>query len=215
MKTYYEILGVEKEADKAALKSAYRRLIKQFHPDANPDGGKIFEEISRAYSVLANPERRAEYDNKLRSASKSVPNGGAGLFKFRFREFREWLFSLAFVKSLFLRKRVATQTPKTPQVDPAILALDTSELLKRVVYSNNVHVQTMAVRALLAKDPKGTANDLIRILYSNVGEDVKVAIAEGVGALKTACVQKALSEVYEMERSLKVKKAIRAAMQGA
>lgn len=211
MKTYYEILGVVENADKPTVKAAYRRLIKQFHPDVNPQGGKIFEDISRAYSILSDPEKRREYDLKLQSGSKA--SGVAP--KFRFREFREWLFSLSFVKTLFLRKRVASANPapKPLEVDPAVLALDTTDLLRRVVYSNNVHVQKMAVRAIVAKDRKGMANDLLRILYSNVGEEVKLEIVQGVADLKTPLVQKVLSEVYEMERNLRVKKAIRGVVQ--
>lgn len=62
---YYEVLGVGKEAGEADVKSAYRKLARQHHPDANPgDPGaeERFKEINEAYSVLSDPEKRARYD---------------------------------------------------------------------------------------------------------------------------------------------------------
>jgi molecular chaperone DnaJ len=62
---YYEVLGVAREADEQQLKSAYRKLAHQFHPDKNP-GDKAaeerFKELSEAYAVLSDPEKRARYD---------------------------------------------------------------------------------------------------------------------------------------------------------
>ncbi len=57
----YRVLGVERNADDAAIKKAYRRLAQQSHPDRNPDDQRAeerFKEISQAYAVLSDPERR-------------------------------------------------------------------------------------------------------------------------------------------------------------
>ena len=62
---YYEVLGVDKGADEATIKKAYRTLAKKNHPDANPnDPGaeERFKEINEAYQVLSNPQKRAQYD---------------------------------------------------------------------------------------------------------------------------------------------------------
>ena len=62
---YYEVLGVEKNADDAAIKRAYRQLAKKNHPDVNPgdkDAEERFKEINEAYQVLSNPQKRAQYD---------------------------------------------------------------------------------------------------------------------------------------------------------
>jgi molecular chaperone DnaJ len=64
-KDYYQILGVSEDASAAAVKKAYRKLAKRYHPDANPDdpgAGERFKEVSGAYSVLSDPERRKQYD---------------------------------------------------------------------------------------------------------------------------------------------------------
>ena len=58
---YYEVLGVDKNADDSAIKRAYRKLAKQYHPDSNPgdeSAAAKFREASEAYAVLSDPEKR-------------------------------------------------------------------------------------------------------------------------------------------------------------
>lgn len=62
---YYELLGVRHDASAEEIKRAYRRLARQYHPDArpdDPDAESRFKEITRAYEVLSDPERRRRYD---------------------------------------------------------------------------------------------------------------------------------------------------------
>lgn len=64
-KDYYRTLGVDKNASEKDIKKAFRRLAKQYHPDANPNDPKAeakFKEVNEAYEVLSNPEKRKLYD---------------------------------------------------------------------------------------------------------------------------------------------------------
>lgn len=74
---YYEVLGVDRHADNAALKKAYRKLAKKYHPDNNPgdaEAEKKFKEVNEAYSVLSDEQKRTQYDRFGHDAF----NGGAG-----------------------------------------------------------------------------------------------------------------------------------------
>ena len=75
---YYEILGVDHSAGEAELKKAYRQLAMQFHPDKNPGDKKAeerFKELSEAYAVLSDPDKRAHYD-RFGSAPGVAAGGG-------------------------------------------------------------------------------------------------------------------------------------------
>ncbi len=80
---YYEVLGVPKDADDAALKKAYRVLAKKYHPDANPGNAEAeqkFKEASEAYAVLSDPEKRRQYDQFGHAAFDGGAGGGYGGF---------------------------------------------------------------------------------------------------------------------------------------
>ena len=78
---YYEVLGVGKDADAGALKRAYYKLAKQYHPDTNP-GDKVaeekFKEANEAYEVLSDPDKRAKYDQFGHAAFDPSMGGGSG-----------------------------------------------------------------------------------------------------------------------------------------
>ena len=61
-KDYYEILGVRKDADDASIKKAYRRLAKKYHPDTSSGDKEAFAEVSEAYAILSDKEKRKLYD---------------------------------------------------------------------------------------------------------------------------------------------------------
>src|ERR1700680_332877 len=77
---FYEVLGVTRSASDEDLKKAYRRLAKQYHPDANKEQGAEarFIEINEAYETLSDPQKRAIYDRYGHAGLNG--NGGAGGF---------------------------------------------------------------------------------------------------------------------------------------
>lgn len=80
---YYEVLGVDRNADDAALKKAYRVLAKKYHPDMNPGDAEAeqkFKEASEAYAVLSDPEKRKQYDQFGHAAFEQGGPGGFGGF---------------------------------------------------------------------------------------------------------------------------------------
>ncbi len=84
---YYEVLGVDKGADDATLKSAYRKLAKKYHPDMNPGDKEAeakFKEATEAYSVLGDPEKRRQYDQFGHAAFENGGGGAGGFGGFDF-----------------------------------------------------------------------------------------------------------------------------------
>ena len=84
---YYEVLGVDKNADDAALKKAYRALAKKYHPDMHPgdaEAEKKFKEASEAYAVLSDPDKRRQYDQFGHAAFDGGAGGAGGFGGFDF-----------------------------------------------------------------------------------------------------------------------------------
>ena len=79
---YYEVLGIDKNADDAAIKKAYRTMAKKYHPDMNPgdkEAEERFKEVNEAYGVLSDAEKKAKYDQFGHAAfDPSMGGGGAG-----------------------------------------------------------------------------------------------------------------------------------------
>lgn len=90
---YYEVLGVDRGADEATIKKAYRQLAKKYHPDANPGDKEAeakFKEASEAYAVLSDSEKRRQYDQFGHAAFEGGAGGaGAGGFDFSGMDFSD------------------------------------------------------------------------------------------------------------------------------
>ena len=65
MRDLYSILGIQKDADQASIRKAYKKLARKYHPDLNKEPGadERFKEVNTAYEVLSDEQRRSLYDN--------------------------------------------------------------------------------------------------------------------------------------------------------
>ena len=78
---YYEVLGVAKDADAAAIKRAYRKLAKKYHPDSNPGdktAEQMFKDVNEAYDVLSDPKKKKLYDQFGHAAFDETAGYGQG-----------------------------------------------------------------------------------------------------------------------------------------
>jgi curved DNA-binding protein CbpA len=77
-KDLYKVLGLPRGASQEDIRKAHRKLVRQYHPDANPEDPQAeerFKEVQRAYEVLSNPEKRQEYDKRFHTSSRQRSTG--------------------------------------------------------------------------------------------------------------------------------------------
>lgn len=87
---YYEVLGIDKSADAETIKRAYRQQAKKYHPDLHPGDAaaeKCFKEVNEAYSILSDPEKKAQYDQYGKAAFDQTGGGASGGFQGGFTDF--------------------------------------------------------------------------------------------------------------------------------
>ena len=138
----YKTLGVSTDADKGAVKKAYRRLATKYHPDKPGGDAERFKEIEFAHRILSNAEKRAEYDRE-RGRSTGAPSRSPGVatgdpFDFRgftsiFDEWNEFLSQSTAAKDVEPSEEPGEGDAKTPQTAPEkkARASDGSELIQK------------------------------------------------------------------------------------
>ena len=108
---YYEVLGVDKSADDATLKKAYRKLAKKYHPDVNPGDKEAeakFKEATEAYTILSDPEKRKQYDQFGHAAFE---NGGGGASEVLILTVLIWVISSAIFSAIYLAAAAEADVP--------------------------------------------------------------------------------------------------------
>jgi molecular chaperone DnaJ len=137
---YYKVLGVAADAPEKDVTRAYRQLAKQYHPDANPGSEEKFKEITAAYDVLGDAEKRKEYDEIRRLGPLGgfgSQNGGA--FNFRVGDFADIFGGVFRQPGGGGMRRTRTQAgPRRGSDEEAFLHLSFDEAIAGVVTSVNV-----------------------------------------------------------------------------
>lgn len=144
---YYKVLGVADDAPEKDITRAYRQLAKQYHPDANPGSEDRFKEISAAYDVLGDPDKRKEYDEVRRLAPMTGPYGaGGGNFNFRVGDFADMFGSVFRQPGGGMRRQRpgGMQARRGGDVE-AFLHLDFDDAIAGVVTSVNVTTGAVCV----------------------------------------------------------------------
>ena len=109
---YYEVLGVDKSADDATLKKAYRKLAKKYHPDVNPGDKEAeakFKEATEAYTILSDPEKRKQYDQFGHAAFENGGGGAGG--EVLILTVLIWVISSAIFSAIYLAAAAEADVP--------------------------------------------------------------------------------------------------------
>lgn len=119
---YYEVLGVEKTATDAEIKSAFRKLAKKYHPDVSKEenAAEKFKECQEAYAVLSDPDKRRQYDQFGHSAFNNNGAGFSGFEGFDFGNFSD-IFDDLFGGMGFSSGRTSNRNKNTPRKGADIL----------------------------------------------------------------------------------------------
>lgn len=179
---YYEILGVPRSADEKQIKSAYRKLARQYHPDLNPGDKKAeekFKQLSEAYEVLSDPDKRSRYDQygryyqQARTAPDrpSSPGGGAsggGFEGFDGFDFSRFSSFDEFIDSLMGNLRGGT--PGSRGTTTGVSQMELELTLEEVTKGARKRIRTPANKTVEVNIPSGV-QDNSRMRVTGAGLD--------------------------------------------
>jgi curved DNA-binding protein CbpA len=173
---YYERLGLSRVASQEDIRKAYRKLVREHHPDTNPgdhSAEERFKDIQQAYEVLSNPEQRRGYDQRLRASAARSPGGpraGAGVRT-------GGVTATTTVDLSDLLRRLADRSDRPQESSRHLRDEDVARLIARVLGG---HVSRTSGR--LGKD----VTRLSKLLGENIKMSAKVSVgdarAEGASA---------------------------------
>lgn len=164
---FYELLGLSRRASQDDIRRAYRKLVREHHPDTNPgdpSAEERFKEIQQAYEVLSNPERRRGYDQRLHASStrnSGGPRAGAGA--------RTGGETATTVDLSDLLRKLADRSDRPQEGNRTLQDKDVARLLARVL---GVHISRTS--GLLGKD----VTRLSKLLGDNIKMSAKVSVGD-------------------------------------
>src|SRR5918992_2967603 len=164
---YYELLGLSRTASQDDIRTAYRKLVREHHPDTNPGDNfaeERFKDIQQAYEVLSNPEKRRGYDQRLRASSMRSSRGqraGAGA--------RTGGETATTVDLSDLLRKLADRSDRPQEGNRKLQDEDVARLLARVL---GVHITRTS--GLLGKD----VTRLSKLLGDNIKMSAKVSVGD-------------------------------------
>ena len=180
---YYELLGVERNASPDDLKKAYRKLAMQFHPDRNPGDDRAeqkFKEISEAYEVLRDEQKRAAYD---RYGHAAFENGGArpGGFDFNFATGFADIFDEMFSDFVGGGRRGQANTRG------ADLRVNLSITLEEAFHGKQANVRTQSSVACDSCHGSGAAGGAAPVACSTCHGHGRVRATQGMFTIERTC----------------------------
>jgi len=165
MTDYYQLLGVDRNANEDAIKQAYRKLAMKYHPDRGGDEKK-FKEIEEAYRTLSNPQKKQDYDNPMPNMGQWHFHTGAGDINDLFSHFN---FSFG--------GHPRRQPPKNRSVNINV-DVNLEEVLSGKTIVGNIRLPSGVEQYIELKIPPGVKNgDALR--FPNLGDDTHKGIPRG------------------------------------